>query len=405
MQATEPAQVKSMRTRKPIAASLGLLVTALLVAACQKLDPVDTGGIAARLAFPPLSAAEAGRFAMAADSGRRAIAAVRPDTTSLGACGLDIANYQTIVLDFAISGSDFPTITAHNAAGGGLVTSPGVAEVVADITVTDIPAGSGRTVASHLTAAAVVVCSGSVTGVTISAGATTDVGTIDMKPVSGAPIYTVGGTVTGLAGTVVLNNGNDFLSLSADGAFAFPTRLKDGAGYSVKVGTQPTTQTCTVSQASGTVNGANASNVTVACVDRSETFSGTFGGSANFTATTTSTCVPSWKFSLSGTLQIVEKAQSTGFYTGTFTISGTNDFTALNSCNQNAGSTTGAITSDISGALPKFSASTAVGASWLGYIPVTFTGTLSGTHITGTMVATYASGTGSLSMPVVLTRQ
>ncbi|MCS6972224.1 MAG: hypothetical protein NZL89_04295, partial [Leptospiraceae bacterium] len=44
------------------------------------------------------------------------------------------------------------------------------------------------------------------------------------KDKSGEPLYTVGGTVTGLSGTLVLqNNGGDDLILTADGNFTFAT--------------------------------------------------------------------------------------------------------------------------------------------------------------------------------------
>ena len=45
--------------------------------------------------------------------------------------------------------------------------------------------------------------------------------------------YTVGGTVSGLSGTVVLqDNGGDNLSVSANGSFTFATALADGDGLS-----------------------------------------------------------------------------------------------------------------------------------------------------------------------------
>ena len=66
-----------------------------------------------------------------------------------------------------------------------------------------------------------------------------------------API-TVGGTVSGLSGTVVLqDNGGDNLPLSANGSFTFATALANGAAYSVTVLTNPPGQTCTISQRLG----------------------------------------------------------------------------------------------------------------------------------------------------------
>ena len=82
--------------------------------------------------------------------------------------------------------------------------------------------------------------------------------------------YTVGGTVSGLAGSglVLQNNGGDDRSLSANGAFSFPTPLSDAAAYAVTIKTQPTnpSQVCFVSNGSGTINGAPVGDVYVNCV-------------------------------------------------------------------------------------------------------------------------------------------
>jgi 6-phosphogluconolactonase (cycloisomerase 2 family)/environmental stress-induced protein Ves len=88
--------------------------------------------------------------------------------------------------------------------------------------------------------------------------------------------YTIGGTVTGLAGTglVLRNNGGDNKTISADGAFTFATPVLSGTTYNVTVFTQPTvpSQTCTVTNGGGTVGGAPITNVTVTCVTPSPRF-------------------------------------------------------------------------------------------------------------------------------------
>jgi len=77
--------------------------------------------------------------------------------------------------------------------------------------------------------------------------------------------FTVGGTLTGLTGTVVLqNNGGNNLSVSANGNFTFSTAVNSGAAYSVTVLTQPAGQTCTVTSGAGNAN-ANVTNVAVNC--------------------------------------------------------------------------------------------------------------------------------------------
>jgi len=84
--------------------------------------------------------------------------------------------------------------------------------------------------------------------------------------VASAPTYSVGGTVSGLSGTVVLqDNGGDNLSVSANGSFTFATKLASGAAYAATVRTQPSGQTCTVGSGSGTVGSANVTNVAVTC--------------------------------------------------------------------------------------------------------------------------------------------
>jgi hypothetical protein len=86
-----------------------------------------------------------------------------------------------------------------------------------------------------------------------------------------ARAFTVGGILVGLppGDTVTLqDNGSDNLTLSTNGTFTFPTALPDGHAYSVTVsGTSGGTPTyCTVTaNGSGTISGANVTNVAVQC--------------------------------------------------------------------------------------------------------------------------------------------
>src|SRR5262249_26230505 len=78
--------------------------------------------------------------------------------------------------------------------------------------------------------------------------------------------YTIGGTVTGLSGTLVLrNNSGDDLTIGADGVFTFATSLLNNAAYNVTVLSKPATQECAVALGSGTVAAANVTNVAVTC--------------------------------------------------------------------------------------------------------------------------------------------
>ena len=80
--------------------------------------------------------------------------------------------------------------------------------------------------------------------------------------------YTVGGIVSGLTGTVVLqDNGGDNLSISTNGSFTFATPLGFGAPYAVTVLTQPMGQMCTVANGMGTYTGSPSYNsVSVTCI-------------------------------------------------------------------------------------------------------------------------------------------
>ena len=115
-------------------------------------------------------------------------------------------------------------------------------------------------------------------------GETGTVGTVNVTSVTVTcttippPTYSVGGSVSGLTGTVVLqDNGGDNLSITANGSFTFPTKLIGGSAYSVTVLTQASGQTCTVTGGTGTVGTANVTSVTVTC-----TTSGTLTASDDF---------------------------------------------------------------------------------------------------------------------------
>jgi hypothetical protein len=113
--------------------------------------------------------------------------------------------------------------------------------------------------------------------------------------VTGAPItdirvtcvtrrYTVGGTITGLIGSVVLANKiNDTLTLTANGTFTFEQAVESGATYSVEVKTQPSgpSQTCTVTGGSGPVVDAAINTVVIDCVTNKYTINAAVTGLAS----------------------------------------------------------------------------------------------------------------------------
>jgi len=82
--------------------------------------------------------------------------------------------------------------------------------------------------------------------------------------------FTIGGAVSGLTGSgLVLRNvtNQELLTITANGNFTFPAGHVDHDVYDIRVDTQPQApiQLCVVASGAGTVNGANVTNILVAC--------------------------------------------------------------------------------------------------------------------------------------------
>jgi hypothetical protein len=113
-------------------------------------------------------------------------------------------------------------------------------------------------------------------------------GTIGGSDVSGVVVnctsntYTLGGSVSGLNGSLVIADGPSRLTLTANGAFAFPQPFATGAAFDVTVLSQPTyppaSQTCTVTNGTGNIGGANVDDVTISCTANSYAIGGTLTG-------------------------------------------------------------------------------------------------------------------------------
>ncbi|MDH5640280.1 MAG: FG-GAP-like repeat-containing protein, partial [Nitrospira sp.] len=110
-------------------------------------------------------------------------------------------------------------------------------------------------------------CAGSEAQVTVSvAGARNCVANFQVQTAQ----YSIGGTISGLAGSglVLLNNGGDILSVNAGATgFTFASPMANGSAYLVTVGTQPVTpnQTCLVGNGSGSVAGGPVTSVSISC--------------------------------------------------------------------------------------------------------------------------------------------
>jgi 6-phosphogluconolactonase (cycloisomerase 2 family) len=95
--------------------------------------------------------------------------------------------------------------------------------------------------------------------------------------------YTVSGTVSGLASgqqVTLADNGTDTLKVTAGGAFTFQQPVTYSQPYSVTIATQPSGQTCSVANGSGSSFSYNITNVSVVCTSTTYQIGGTVSGLA-----------------------------------------------------------------------------------------------------------------------------
>lgn len=160
------------------------------------------------------------------------------------------------------NGADAQTISAN---GSFAFATPVAANGSYAITVTSNPAGQVCTVSN-----------GSGSGVTANVN--------NVAVTCSTDTYTISGTVSGLAANeqvTLLNNGAEPQIVTANGAFSFAVPVVFNSSYAVTVGTQPTGQACTVSNATGAGVVANIGNVAVQCSTSKYTVSGTVSGLAS----------------------------------------------------------------------------------------------------------------------------
>jgi hypothetical protein len=83
----------------------------------------------------------------------------------------------------------------------------------------------------------------------------------------GVDTFSVGGSVSGLAGTLVLSNlDSETLTITSDGDFAFATAWTDGSSYAVAIVSQPANQSCSLANGSGVIAGADVTDIAVTCI-------------------------------------------------------------------------------------------------------------------------------------------
>ena len=206
----------------------------------------------------------------------------------------------TLAIPATIELGDFTVTMLVSSTGG--ATAASVLDVVPDlptalpastagVVLKSGPTGAPATVAAGQPAVAftwvfTATAPGTLTLTSTARGRDANTGATIVSPAaSSSPaqvgLHTVGGTVSGLAGTgLVLHNGTESLAIVADGAFTFLTPAGTGAPYAVTVAAQPLnpSQTCTVANGSGLVGAINVTNVTVTCTTNSFTVGGTVTG-------------------------------------------------------------------------------------------------------------------------------
>jgi hypothetical protein len=152
--------------------------------------------------------------------------------------------------------------------------------LIGTVVLTDNAADDLSLVANGVFTFATALSSGATYNVTVAtqpAGQTCTVsngsGTVGSADVTNVSVtcanntYSIGGTITGLSGTIELkNNDTDSVSRSINRGFKFPTALASGATYNVTVATQPKRQTCVLKNGQGTVGTSDVTNILVTCV-------------------------------------------------------------------------------------------------------------------------------------------
>jgi hypothetical protein len=161
------------------------------------------------------------------------------------------------------------TVVLQNNGGDNLIVSSNIAANFSR------PVASGSAyVVTVLTSPTGETCAVSGTGSGIIAASNVSV-TVVCTP--GVSSFTVGGSVSGLLtghSVVLADNGGDSTTVSSNTNFTFSTPIASGAAYAVTVLTQPTGESCAVTNGTGTVTTSAISNVAVTCSPSGGTLTG-----------------------------------------------------------------------------------------------------------------------------------
>jgi len=95
-----------------------------------------------------------------------------------------------------------------------------------------------------------------------------DISSVNIVCVNIGNTFTLGGSLSQMSGgnsIILQNNGGDNLTLSSNGNFTFPTPVANNTNYSVTILTNAATQTCVLSNSSGTISSASITNINITC--------------------------------------------------------------------------------------------------------------------------------------------
>lgn len=209
-----------------------------------------------------------------ARAGRAAIVLAGAMALGLGLAGCWDDDSTSAPATYGVGGNVAGLITAGLVLANGNDTTSPAAGATSFTFATALATGStyAVTVQTQPANASCVVSGGSGT---VGTAAVTSV-TVTCAPIG----FTVGGSVSGLAATgLVLANGTDTVTVASGATgFTLPTAVAQGASYMVTVQTQPAGEHCSLTSSTGTIAGANVTNVAVACAAVSHSLGGSISG-------------------------------------------------------------------------------------------------------------------------------
>lgn len=143
--------------------------------------------------------------------------------------------------------------------------------------------------------------------------------------------FSVGGAVTGLTGSLVLqNNLSENLTIQANGNFTFTNLYSNNLNYSVTILTQPNSQTCIITNASGVILNSNVTNISITCSSGISTLSSLSVSSGNLTPDFSKT-ETSYRFSVMNSVTSLTITPTATDTSSSITVNGSSVISGLSS--------------------------------------------------------------------------